>query len=74
MLTVFYGEQVWGTYKAANDAHFELMDHPEVRNGCFIYWPSRTADTAFWYRGDFIPCLLEDVPPVLRTMMLLLGE
>lgn len=70
MLTVFYGEQVWGTFKSW--AEFKHTETPlEVYNGCYVYM-SNDGLNRHWYRGDITPCLIEDVPTVLRTMVLLM--
>lgn len=70
MLIVFYGEQEWGRYERVKDARDELSMFGEVFQGCFIY-DTKNKDPA-WFRGDFTPVLLADVPPVLRTMVLLM--
>lgn len=72
MLTVFYGEQIYATYETWGSLSDLMRDNAELRNSAYIHAPLPKG--ANWYRGDFTPCLIVDVPPVLRTMMLLLGE
>lgn len=74
-LMVFYGGKLFGTFtkkefKALNLYATEL----EIYNGCYIYvTPQRSPGFAQgWFRGDFTPVLLEDVPKELLLLKLLL--
>jgi hypothetical protein len=72
MLTVFYGEQVWGTYVNWSYIRKELTLPEEVYNGAYVYNSSPNQWQVPWSLADGTPCLIEDVPPILRTMILLL--
>lgn len=72
MLTVFYGEQIYGTYERWSDLRDAILPDREIYNGCYVYMPNDGL-LRFWYRGDTTPVLIEDVPKVLRTLVLLMG-
>ncbi|MDH1236519.1 hypothetical protein [Stutzerimonas stutzeri] len=61
--TVYYGRQLY--------ARYEGKRIKELPDGAYIYeiWFSYTG----WYTADFCPCLVDDVPPEIRAMHLLLG-
>lgn len=71
MLTIFYGEQIWSTHPDWAVIRKEGLPE-EVYNGAYIYNNNPSTWQSFWSRADGTPCLIEDVPPVLRTMILLL--
>ena len=50
----------------------------EIYNGCWIYLRTRKTFGTFgpepgWYRADYTPVLLNDVPKETKTLLLLLG-
>lgn len=51
---------------------YMFHDSPEIYNGCYIYHNSGLPSRSNWYRGDFTPVLLEDVPKELLLLKLLL--
>jgi hypothetical protein len=72
MLTVFYGEQVWDTFDNWSPIRKHALGE-EVYNGAYVYnnAPDKYTNVP-WSRADGCPCLIEDVPSVLRMMALLL--
>lgn len=65
---VFYGQQVYGEYTAANIYALRL----EFPNGCYM----RSPQTQNWYvrlSGSWTPINYSDIPPEVRVNCLLLG-
>lgn len=73
MLIMFYGEQEYDRY--LNWTGIRRAELPEeVYNGAYVYNTAPNSDQVPWSRADGCPCLIDDVPKVLRTMILILGE
>lgn len=71
-LVLFYGNQVYATYIARNELRKDLFPHTSVQadvyNGGYVY----ATNEREWYRCDFTPVLIEDVPKVLQMLQLVL--
>lgn len=73
MIILFYGNQEYGRYIAWKEMKADVFPHTEVQsdvyNGGYVY----QTGTREWYRCDLTPVLLEDVPKVLRMLVLVLN-
>lgn len=66
--TVFYGTQV---YDSIDSLKFNVLRNvpDEIYNGAYLY----DATEREWFRMDRCPVLLEDVPKILRMLVLVLN-
>ena len=64
---VFYAGLLYGEFpeEPYYKRSLELRNLPD---GAYLRYPKN-----IWYRSDFTPVLIEDVPPELRAFMLLLS-
>lgn len=69
MIRVFYAGLHLGDYEARETTYLNLRLNPEIYNGAYEF---HTKGNPPWYRMDWTPVLLEDVPLELRTLLLLL--
>lgn len=73
MFILFYGTQEFGRYIAWNEMQKDVFPHTSVQsdvyNGGYVYATTNRA----WYRCDYTPVLLEDVPKVQRMLVLVLN-
>jgi hypothetical protein len=67
MIILFYGRQEYGRYIAFKEMHKDLPN--EVYQGGYVYMMTPRE----WYRCDTTPCLIEDVPKILRTLVLIMN-
>lgn len=85
MLTVFYGNQVYGEYPDWQALHKEISPSMDVYNNAVIYddtpateWKYRFAGSPSvsvivnWWRADRSPMLIDDVPAICKAWMLIL--
>lgn len=61
--TVYYGRQLYSRYEGKRPR--------ELPDGAYIY--EKWAGYIGWFTADYCPCLVDDVPPEIRAMHLLLG-
>jgi hypothetical protein len=80
---VFYAGMLYAEYDRREFSRHQVcqrlyeMDGAEIYNGCYIHSQNQTFELdqnnkSAWFRGDFTPVLLEDVPKELLLLKLLL--
>lgn len=65
---VFYGTQIYDRCDSTKEFKLSVVG-PEVYNGGYVYSP----ESRKWYRLDLTPVLIEDVPKILRMLILVLN-
>lgn len=72
-ITVFYADRLYGEYDRYSDPGYaEARSNSEIYNGAYLLIRITNGDRA-WYRMDLTPVLLEDIPPSIRALALLLS-
>lgn len=73
---VFYAGLLYGEYSDFSALQHSrcLSDSPEIYNGSYIYSFPKYPDSTYsgWWRANWTPVLLEDVPKELLLLKLLL--
>jgi len=74
---VFYAGKLYGKYTSQQFKEYKSTCGAEIYNGALVYmneFRSHPAQgpTSGWYRLDWTPVLIEDVPKELHLLLLLL--
>ena len=78
MLTVFYGNQVYGEYLDWPHLMQDIWPNTDLYNGGIVYDDSTRMNifsgeqTTKWWRVDRTPMLIEDVPATCKAWLLIL--
>lgn len=69
---LFYADRLYGEYTSTKQIKPDLVG-TEVYNGGYVYVVNVLGcEYRTWYRCDFTPMLIEDVPKTLQALLLLL--
>ncbi len=74
-ITLFYGNQVCGTYPNTSDMYLDYGMDSDIYQGGIVYWPKRdrlTGDSP-WYSMDLCPIIPTDVPKETRLLAIILN-